>query len=72
MTSFFGQNYQFQAKVLFVQRMDYTNLQKIIGQKYLPSHFLVGKNYNCDFSVLKIISQQKVLVGALVIKLMRP
>ena len=30
------------------------------------SHYFGEKIYNCDFSVLRIISQQKVLVGALV------
>ena len=29
-------------------------------------HFLGEKIYNCAFSVLRIISQQKVMVGALV------
>ena len=37
---------------------DYANLkEKKNGQNYL-SHFLGKKKYNCDFSVLKIISQQ--------------
>ena len=44
---------------------DYANLNK---KKWAENTWSIfgGKNYNCDFLVLKIISQQKVLVGALV------
>jgi hypothetical protein len=36
-------------------------------KKNRPKNLVIfwRKNYNCDFSVLRIISQQKVLVGAL-------
>ena len=36
---------------------DYTNIKKKLGQKHLVIFW--EKNYNCDFSVLRIISQLK-------------